>query len=255
MRILLLSDIHANIDALEACLAAAPAHDLIVNLGDVVGYNGSPNEVCDRVRAMAGLIVRGNHDKACSGLMDLSEFNPVAAMSAYWTKEKLTPGNLAWLRSLPHGPLRREGTPGTEFVHGSPYDEDEYLLQPATADRNFRLPGHLNRIFFGHTHLQGGFIFQDESSRAFAPHYDKPEGAAHFTLQIEPNVRYLINPGSVGQPRDNDSRAAFALYENDSAGPASLTFHRVPYDIEAAQAKILAANLPQRLALRLKQGR
>ncbi len=86
MRLLLLSDIHANLEALEACLAAAPAHDLVVNLGDVVGYNASPNEVCERVRAMGGTIVRGNHDRACSGLTDLSEFNLVAAMSARWTQ-------------------------------------------------------------------------------------------------------------------------------------------------------------------------
>src|SRR5438270_6727687 len=89
VRILLLSDIHANIEALQACLDVAPSHDLIVNLGDVVGYNASPNEVCTLVRAMGGLIVRGNHDRACSGLTDLSDFNPVAAMSAYWTKGEL----------------------------------------------------------------------------------------------------------------------------------------------------------------------
>ena len=95
MRLLLLSDIHANLEAMEACLAVAPQHDLLVNLGDVVGYNASPNEVCERVRAMGGTIVRGNHDRACSGLTDLAEFNLVAAMSARWTQTALTP---TWLQ-------------------------------------------------------------------------------------------------------------------------------------------------------------
>ena len=118
---------------MEACLAVAPAHDFLVNLGDVVGYNASPNEVCDRVRAMGGSIVRGNHDRACSGLTDLAEFNLVAAMSARWTQTTLRPEHLEWLRALPQGPLRRQELPGVEFVHGSPRDEDEYVLNPSTA--------------------------------------------------------------------------------------------------------------------------
>src|SRR5271169_1258013 len=118
MRLLLLSDIHANLEALEACLAVAPAHDLMVNLGDVVGYNASPNEVCERVRAIGGPIVRGNHDRACTGLSDLSEFNLVAALSAHWTRITLVPEHLEWLRSLPKGPARVAELPEMEFVHG-----------------------------------------------------------------------------------------------------------------------------------------
>jgi len=161
MRLLLLSDIHANLEALEACLAAAPAHDRVVNLGDVVGYNASPNEICARVIAMNAPIVRGNHDRACAGLSDLKEFNPVAAISAYWTKNTLTPEHLAWLKALPQGPLRVPELPGMEFVHGSPLDEDEYLLNTAAADDNLEVPGHAPLIFFGHTHIQGGFIDED----------------------------------------------------------------------------------------------
>ena len=107
MRLLLLSDIHANLEALEACLAAAPAHDRVVNLGDVVGYNASPNEVCERVIAMGAPVVRGNHDRACAGMTDVKDFNPVAAISAYWTRTNLKPEHLEWLRSLPPGPAAR----------------------------------------------------------------------------------------------------------------------------------------------------
>src|SRR5579863_4464167 len=139
MRLLLLSDIHSNIEGLEACLDAAPAFDMVVNLGDVVGYNASPNEVCERVRSMGGAVVRGNHDRACSGLSDLSEFNLVAAMSARWTQTVLEFEHAEWLRSLPQGPLRHDELPGVEFVHGSPRDEDEYVLSSPIAVMDFQL--------------------------------------------------------------------------------------------------------------------
>src|SRR5579862_9966474 len=141
MRLLVLSDVHANLEALEACLAAAPAYDVMANLGDVVGYNASPNEVCDRIRAMEVPVVRGNHDRACSGLSNLSEFNLVAAMSARWTQTMLQPEHTDWLRDLPQGPLWEEDLPGLEFVHGSPRDEDEYLLTAPSALLDFGLCG------------------------------------------------------------------------------------------------------------------
>ena len=255
MRLLLLSDIHANLEALETCLAAAPAHDRVVNLGDVVGYNASPNEVCERVIAMDAPIVRGNHDRACSGLSDLKEFNPVAAISAHWTMQSLKPEHLAWLRALPQGPMRRDDLPGMEFVHGSPLDEDEYLLNTAAADDNLELPGHAPLIFFGHTHIQGGFIDEDGESRPFRPLYESMEGPVQHQMWLTPGVRYLINPGSVGQPRDNDWRSAFAVYESNGGPLTSVTFYRVPYPIEKAQQRILSSQLPERLAARLKLGR
>ncbi len=255
MRLLLLSDIHANLEAMEACLAVAPAHDLVVNLGDVVGYNASPNEVCERVRAMGGAIVRGNHDRACSGLTDLAEFNLIAAMSARWTQVTLLPEHVEWLRALPQGPLRRPEEPAAEFVHGSPRDEDEYLLSTPAAALDFELSGHRDVIFFGHTHLQGGFAYRNGRAQYFAPQYDDGNGVLQSKMALVPGERYLINPGSVGQPRDNDWRAAFALYENKADAPESVTFFRVPYDVQQAQAKVLAANLPERLATRLALGR
>ncbi|HLI64462.1 MAG TPA: metallophosphoesterase, partial [Terriglobales bacterium] len=151
MRLLLLSDIHANLEALEACLEAAPPYDQVMNLGDIVGYNASPNEVCERVRAMKAPVVRGNHDRACSGLLGLSGFNVAAAISAHWTQTVLEPEHAEWLRALPAGPLRCAELEGVEFVHGSPRDEDEYLLNGSTAGVDFQLPGHSDLIFFGHT--------------------------------------------------------------------------------------------------------
>lgn len=158
MRLLILSDLHANQEAFDAVMNAVPEHDLVANLGDVVGYNASPNEVCERIREMNCPVVRGNHDRACSGLSNLSEFNMVAAISARWTQLTLQPENRDWLRDLPEGPLKRDEFPGVEFVHGSPRHEDEYVLNVPTASLDFHLPGHSDVIFFGHTHLQGGFF-------------------------------------------------------------------------------------------------
>ena len=255
MRLLLLSDIHANLEALEACLAVAPAHDLIVNLGDVVGYNASPNEVCERVRALGGWIVRGNHDRACSGLTDLSEFNLIAAMSARWTQTALLPEHLEWLKDLPQGPMRLGEVEDVEFVHGSPRDEDEYVLNPSTAGANLRMPGHAGKIFFGHTHLQGGFAVENGRMRNFAPVFPTGDDVVQFAMPLAAGERYLINPGSVGQPRDGDWRAAFALYEPNGDAPGAVRFYRVPYEVDETQRRILSANLPERLAFRLKLGR
>lgn len=256
MRVLVLSDIHANLEGLEACLAVAPQHDRVINLGDVVGYNASPNEVCERVRSLGGAIVRGNHDRACSGLTDLSDFNLIAAMSARWTQSVLNDEHIEWLHDLPQGPLQPEDLPNAEFVHGSPRDEDEYVLSTPTASADFQLPDHRPVMFFGHTHLQGGFIYNGGKTNVFVPTYEGAgDGVLTWKMTLRPRMRYLINPGSVGQPRDNDWRAAFALYESSQAGLDEVTFYRVPYDVEQAQAKVLAANLPERLATRLALGR
>ena len=257
MRLLVISDVHANLEALEACLDAAPKYDSMANLGDVVGYNASPNEVCERIRALKCPVVRGNHDRACSGLSNLTEFNLVAAISARWTQMMLEPEHTRWLRGLPEGPLLHDEVPGIELVHGSPRDEDEYVLNAPTAALDFHLPGHSDVIFFGHTHVQGGFAFdvKDSRTRPLLPKYDSDEGMVEWKLKLEPGERYLINPGSVGQPRDNDPRAAFALYETDGDTGGEVTFYRVPYNIEQAQERIVAANLPERLATRLALGR
>jgi diadenosine tetraphosphatase ApaH/serine/threonine PP2A family protein phosphatase len=185
----------------------------------------------------------------------LAEFNLVAAMSARWTQTMLSTDHLDWLRNLPQGPLRPEEFPGLEFVHGSPRDEDEYVLNNTTAGVDFHLPGHADKIFFGHTHLQGGFVCRNNKTQPITPQYATGDQVERCGIILAAGERYLINPGSVGQPRDNDWRAAFALYENNEDGSARVTYYRVPYDVQQAQSKILAANLPERLATRLKLGR
>ena len=251
VRILLLSDIHANLEALEACLAAAPAYDLVVNLGDIVGYGASPNEVTDRSRELGKIFVRGNHDKAATGLMDLEDFNPMAASAAIWTRDELTPENLEWLRALPHGPVPLPEFPQVQLVHGSPNDEDEYVV--SLGDALAPLVTLTNPLtFFGHTHLQGGFFANGSAADGFRPEYRTVGQAESVAFQLKTHGRYLINPGSVGQPRDGDWRAAFALFDTDAQ---IVHFHRSPYNLKAAQDRIFEAKLPPRLATRLAAGR
>jgi len=251
VRILLLSDIHSNLEALDAVLAAAPAHDLVVNLGDTVGYGGNPNEVIARARQLGKVFVRGNHDKAVSGLMDLEDFNPVAGLATLWTRDQLTKGNLDWLRSLPQGPVELKELPGLQFVHGSALDEDEYMVSVRDAIEPL-ITNAIPITFFGHTHLQGGFMLQGEISEAYRPSYRTVGQPESSDWPLRKDVRYLINPGSVGQPRDGDWRAAFAVFDSDAW---IVSFYRVPYNLRVAQEKILAANLPPRLATRLATGR
>jgi diadenosine tetraphosphatase ApaH/serine/threonine PP2A family protein phosphatase len=251
LRILLLSDIHANLEALEACMAAAPSFDSVVNLGDVVGYGASPNEVVDRSRSLGNIFVRGNHDKAATGLLDLADFNPMAAAAAIWTQNQLTPENHAWLKSLPQGPLSLEGFPQAKLVHGSPEDEDAYIV--SIGDALVPLLALTTPLtFFGHTHLQGGFFANGNSADGFRPEYRTVGQAESVPLQLKAETRYLINPGSVGQPRDGDWRAAFGLFDTEAQ---IVHFHRAPYNLKAAQDRIFAANLPPRLATRLAAGR
>jgi predicted phosphodiesterase len=251
VRILVISDIHANLEALEACLAAAPSFDMVVNLGDIVGYGASPNEVTDRSRGLGKTFVRGNHDKAATGVMELDDFNPLAAAAATWTREQLTEENLAWLRALPQGPVPLPELPSVSLVHGSPNDEDEYVVSLGDAIAPL-ITLDAPITFFGHTHLQGGFFANGSSADGFRPEYRTVGQAESVALQLKSSARYMINPGSVGQPRDGDWRAAFALF--DSEGNI-IHFHRTPYNLKAAQDRIFAAKLPPRLATRLAAGR
>jgi diadenosine tetraphosphatase ApaH/serine/threonine PP2A family protein phosphatase len=251
VRLLLLSDIHSNLEALEACLAGAPAHDLVINLGDMVGYGASPNEVIERSLSLGQVFVRGNHDKAASGTMDLRDFNPIAGLAALWTRDQLIQKNLEWLRALPRGPIQISELPGTQFVHGSPLDEDEYVVTLRDAIEPLMVSA-TPLTFFGHTHLQGSFSINDVASDAFRPEYRTIGQSETTEFPIRDGVRYMVNPGSVGQPRDGDWRAAFALYDSDAR---IVSFCRVPYNLKGAQERIVAANLPQRLATRLATGR
>jgi diadenosine tetraphosphatase ApaH/serine/threonine PP2A family protein phosphatase len=251
MRVLLISDIHANLEALEACVAAFPAYDEVANLGDIVGYGASPNDVVERVRDLGGIFVRGNHDRASAGLSDVSEFNPIAGFAAVWTKNELTAENRKWVAELPKGPRHCTELPNVLFAHGSPQDEDEYILNEPTARGSLQhTDAHVT--FFGHTHVQGAIGLSENMMHTLRPEVSDKRKYGSWKVDLDPNTRYLVNPGSIGQPRDGDWRAAFALYDS---GPESVTFFRVPYDIDFAQQRIIGAGLPERLAFRLREGR
>jgi diadenosine tetraphosphatase ApaH/serine/threonine PP2A family protein phosphatase len=277
MRALILSDVHANLEALTAVLEAADHWDALWNLGDMVGYGGSPNEVLELLRPLATLTVRGNHDRVCCGLSSTARFNPTARASAEWTQKELSAANVEWLRSLPQGPLRVEvprtvglraasasagaeadaeaddadcaDAPEVTLAHGSPLDEDQYIMN--MRDAWAPLQQMATAItFVGHTHIQGGFSQKEQEWHEIRPRI--PVRTDHWMLAIAPGTRHLINPGSVGQPRDYDWRAAFAIYDSETC---SVTYHRVGYDVRAAQGRVLRAGLPDRLAARLREGR
>lgn len=247
MRLLVLSDIHANRTALDAALEAVRGRwDRVICLGDVVGYGPDPNEVVDRMRELGGVTIRGNHDKAGCGLEDPADFNPVARSAALWTREQLRPENREYLQKLPIGPLEVDGI---SVVHGAFHDEDEYVFAPAQAiDGLLDSPSAVT--FFGHTHMQGGFLLRDNEVTAI--HLRAAPGQQFATLKIEDGTHYLLNPGSVGQPRDGDARAAFAISDLDHH---AVEFWRVPYDVESVQKRMLDAGLPEPLVLRLAFGR
>ena len=247
MRYLILSDIHSNLTALEAVLKAAEGRwQKAICLGDLVGYGPDPNEVIDRVRSLGALTIRGNHDKAASGVADAEEFNPIARSAVVWTREHLRPDNREYLEKLPKGPLSAD----TLFlVHGALHDEDEYVFTPAQALDGLAV-APANVVFFGHTHIQGGFALRNEEIGVL--HF-KPAGGNPFsTLTLEKGTNYLLNPGSIGQPRDGDSRAAFAIADVEKQ---SVEFWRVPYNVEAVQKRMAQAGLPEPLSLRLSFGR
>jgi diadenosine tetraphosphatase ApaH/serine/threonine PP2A family protein phosphatase len=246
VRYLILSDLHANLEALNAVVQeAAGRYDEALCCGDLIGYGADPNAVVAWVRTNCTVCVRGNHDKACTSQDDLDWFNPVAKAAAIWTQENLTEENLEWVRALPQGPALLDGF---EVVHGSPFDEDEYVIGAGEAAQAF---GYLERrvSFFGHTHIQGGFIW-NHSRVETVPRI--PVRGERHVMEIDPECAYLINPGSVGQPRDGDPRAGWATYDSEAN---MVTYFRTPYDVETAQRKIRDAGLPLVLADRLSVGR
>jgi predicted phosphodiesterase len=245
-----ISDIHGNLEALEAVLADVPEGvERVYCLGDVIGYGASPNECCDIVREAGMPTISGNHDLAVTDLStDLAWFNPVAAAAVLWTRERLSEENAEFLRTRP----RMMQTRDTLFVHGSVRDPDEYIINSVSAEENLRVlkdeyPG-VRVCFFGHTHV-----------KTVAP---SPNGAlsGSHALDLSTNGPYLVNPGSVGQPRDGDTFASYVLAESLNGEPDAhdgprVVYRFVEYDIEKAQARIRSAGLPKMLADRLAEGR
>jgi predicted phosphodiesterase len=247
MKYLVLSDIHGNLEALDASVAAAQRqYDAVLVLGDLVGYGADPNAVVDLVRSLEPVaIIRGNHDKVASGVEDAEGFNTVARNAVTWTYETLTPDNRSYLQDLPLGPHVVDEL--VEICHGSPFDEDAYIFDELDALR--ALKAARRRVcLFGHTHVP--VVFQLTTDEALEVLMPGPE--PELVLAFQPGFRYLVNPGSVGQPRDGDPRASFAIVD---AASAEMKLFRVAYEIESAQQKVIRAGLPEILAHRLSLGR
>lgn len=242
MRVLIVADIHGNLEALEAVLAAAGSVDRVWCLGDVVGYGPRPRECVERIRELAGATtVLGNHDAACLGRLPLDGFNPVARYALRWTMQQLGPEERAFLEGLPERLVLADVT----LVHGSLRAPVwEYIFTTEQAIATFDLLG-TRLCFFGHTHVP--FVLREDAARRGRPPTRPVDGDV---LEVATG-RFLINPGSVGQPRDGDPRAAFALWEPDRQ---LVTFRRVPYNIPAVQAEMRRAGLPAFLIERLAIG-
>ncbi len=246
MRYLIVSDVHSNLQALEAVFAEAPAWDRLLVLGDLVGYGAQPNEVVDRVRGLRPhAIVRGNHDKVAAGLDGAETFNPAAQRAAEWTRSVLTEESRSYLAALPRGPAVVDDS--VEICHGSPVDEDAYIFgEGDVAEALVRARHPL--CFFGHTHFPMAVALTPEGDLDMLR-----QGAGdHDPVHFDGRVRLLVNPGAVGQPRDGDPRAACAVFDS-ATGEIRLV--RVAYPAEEAHDRILAAGLPKVLAQRLLVGR
>jgi diadenosine tetraphosphatase ApaH/serine/threonine PP2A family protein phosphatase len=250
MRYLVLTDIHANLEALETCLADARERrfDRTLVLGDIVGYGADPNAVVERVQELEpAAVVRGNHDKVACGIEQADGFNVVARSAAVWTFDTLTPAHRAWLAALPQGPLRID--PLIEICHGSPVGEDAYIFDELDALRALKA-SQRPLCLFGHTHYPVTFTLSAQTVEISDVTGHSPASEVWLTLQDE--VKYLVNPGAVGQPRDGDPRAAYAIVDSDRR---HVELFRLVYPVAEAQAKVMKAGLPEVLAQRLGVGR
>ena len=251
MRYLVISDVHANLEALEAVLSAAPPYDRVLVLGDLVGYGADPNGVIERVRQLPmAAAIRGNHDKVAAGIDNADGFNNVARIAISWTASVLTPQNLEWLRALPAGPMSIDDI--VEICHGTPYDEDVYVFDDLEAFQSLRA-AQRPLCLYGHTHVPAVFrLGEGPESGESSLEILGPTGGPQFAVDLDRGARFLVNCGAVGQPRDGNPRAAFGVVDLDAR---TLTISRVEYDVSTAQRKIVAAGLPEVLAKRLAVGR
>lgn len=243
VRYLILSDIHANLQALEAVLddAARLGYDEILMLGDLVGYGGDPGAAIDRTLALGPVVIRGNHDKVAAGIESPELFNDVARTSIEWTRDVLSRDQVGQLAALPQGPL--SVTDGLVICHGAPFDEDYYVFDTADAAR--ALDASEGRIcLFGHTHVPAVFSTTDDPLQ-------HDTGLDDDELRLPRAGPALINVGSVGQPRDGDSRAAYGLLD---LGRQTIRLRRIEYDVTGAQTRIIEQGLPPWLAYRLARG-
>jgi diadenosine tetraphosphatase ApaH/serine/threonine PP2A family protein phosphatase len=242
LKILLMSDIHANLVALDAVLSDCSEYDAIWNLGDTIGYGPKPRESIDRmVDLFASPVLVGNHDLACIGEVDIAEFNPVAQVASRWTALQLGMDHRAYLADLPAMTTAQAYT----LAHGSPRSPVwEYVTNATVATENFD-SFETGVCFIGHTHIAMYAVIREGAPSAEI-HPFRPGDA----IELD-SARYLINPGSVGQPRDRDPRAAYAVLDTERS---TVTAHRAEYDIATTQRQMAIANLPEILIARLAHG-
>jgi predicted phosphodiesterase len=245
MKYLIFTDIHGNLEAFKAMLDFVEDKEIdhYLFLGDLVGYGASPNEIVEMIRKLEPLsLIRGNHDKAVAGLDSAQSFNPIAASAIHWTREKIHKKNMDFLKELEKGPKVVNGD--ITICHGAPFDEDHYIFGEFDASEAF-IHFETPLCFFGHTHFPFVYMESDHTLEGMFVIGDESE------IQVEEGVQYLINPGSIGQPRDRNPKAGCAVFDNETG---KITFFRIEYDIKAAQDKITAAHLPSALAERLAVG-
>lgn len=239
MKYAVISDIHSNLEALSRVLEETDkiGVDEVICLGDIVGYGASPNECVEMLRLRKIESVMGNHDVVACGKKEPVNFNPAARDAVLWTRSKLTDDNAKFLGVLPDA-----GETGDFLaVHGAISDPDMYILSDYDAVPEFELMEKHSLCFFGHTHVRIYYtLIEDGVRRSF-----------NNEFSVNQEAKYLINPGSVGQPRDRDPRASFLIYDDDER---IVKFIRLEYDIESAQRKILEAGLDGKLADRLSFG-
>lgn len=244
MRIGIFSDVHANLAALETVVEEIQKHsvDKYICLGDVVGYGASPNECCEIVKELASVIIMGNHDAAVAGKMDYSYYYDQAKQALDWTAEVLSEENLAWLRELPY--LKPVDDIDVCYSHGSPINPEEfnYIFNMEQARDAYDHRDELLQVtFIGHSHLCRVFSFDDNDVQQMVP----------GQVDLESNKQYIISVGSVGQPRDYDPRAAYAIFDTETR---SFSQHRVEYDIVLSAKRIYDARLPDAFGKRLFVG-
>lgn len=245
MKYFIFTDIHGNEEALDSVLrlASEQSIDHYLFLGDMVGYGASPNAIISRMKELKPItMIRGNHDKAVCQPELVESFNPIAATAIHWTRDQVSGNNLAFLTELARGPLTVGGD--ITVCHGAPFDEDFYIFGEFDAAEAF-IHFQTSFCFFGHTHYPFIYSERDHLVEGIFVTGNTNE------IQLEEGIRYLINPGSVGQPRDRNNRAACAVFDTEKR---TIHFHRLEYDISAAQKKILDEALPPALADRLSLG-
>ncbi|MEQ9619429.1 MAG: metallophosphoesterase family protein [Deltaproteobacteria bacterium] len=239
MKYAIISDIHANLESFQSVLEDIEASGAgrILCLGDIVGYGGDPNECVEIIRDRNITAIIGNHDAAACGISEPLDFNPVAREAVLWTRRELTDENSEFLRSL----TAREIVDDFMIVHGAISDPDKYIISSYDAEDELNLFGERDLCFFGHTH----------TAVCFAKANSRIDRNTDEIFELQSGVKYLINPGSVGQPRDGDPRASFLVYDGEKGEAA---FKRVEYDIKGAQEKIIKNGLNRILAERLSYG-